>query len=377
MTTTTERDALQEYRRANVPVYNDQKLKLGLFGPNLSYGLTMTEAETTYRPTWDHVVKIAQRAEQLGFEMLVPVARWRGFGGKTNVHGECLETYAWAAGLAALTEKIMVFATSHVPTMHPVVAAKQATTIDHIANGRFGLNMVMGWFTPEMEMFGAPQREHDERYRYGAEWIEVVKKLWTEEEPFDFDGEFLRIKEGQAAPKPVQTPHPVLINAGNSPAGIEFSAREVDFNFATISTLEDAERYAALVRRTAREKYERDIGVMTYGLVVCRDTEKEARQVYNHILEKGDWEAARNIMSVLGMESASFTEQIRAYQERFVAGWGGWPIVGNPEQVTEKLKELSDIGMDGIAMGFLDYHEEMAHFGEAVMPLLKQAGLRH
>jgi alkanesulfonate monooxygenase SsuD/methylene tetrahydromethanopterin reductase-like flavin-dependent oxidoreductase (luciferase family) len=168
-----------------------------------------------------------------------------------------------------------------------------------------------------------------------------------------------------------------LINAGNSPAGIEFSAREVDFNFATISTLEDAERYAALVRRTAREKYQRDIGVMTYGLVVCRDTEKEARQVYDHILEKGDWEAARNIMSVLGMESASFTEQIRAYQERFVAGWGGWPIVGNPEQVTEKLKELSDIGMDGIAMGFLDYHEEMAHFGEAVMPLLKQAGLRH
>lgn len=377
MTTTSERDAVQEYRRAHVPLYNDQKLKLGLFGPNLSYGLTMSEAETTYRPTWEHVVKIAQRADQMGFEMLVPVARWRGFGGKLNVHGESLETFAWAAGLAALTEKVMLFATSHLPTMHPIVAAKQAATIDHISGGRFGLNMVMGWFQPEMEMFGAPQREHDDRYQYGAEWIEVIKRLWNEPEPFDFDGDFLRVKQGQAAPKPVQTPRPVLVNAGNSPAGIEFSAREVDFNFASITTLEDAERYAALVRRKAWESYQREIGVMTYGLVVCRDTEKEARRDYKYILEKGDWEGARNIMSALGMESQSFTEQIRVYQERFVAGWGGWPIVGSPEQVTEKMQELSDIGIDGIAMGFLDYHQEMAHFDEAVMPLLKQAELRH
>lgn len=376
MAAVDEHDALRQARRASIPVYNDQKLKLGLFGPNLSSGLTMSEAETNYRPTWDHVVKIAQRAEALGFEMLVPVARWRGFGGKTNVHGESLETFSWAAGLAVLTEKIMLFATSHLQTLHPIVAAKQAATIDHISGGRFGLNMVMGWFRPEMEMFGAAQREHDERYRYGAEWITVVKKLWTEMEPFDYDGQFLRIKAGQAEPKPVQSPGPVLINAGNSPAGIEFSAREVDFNFASIATLEDGAKYAELVRRKARESYRRDIGVMTYGLVVCRDTEKEARRVYDYILEKADWEAADSVMSALGIESQSFPEQIRLFKERFVAGWGGWPVVGNPEQVTEKLQELSDIGMDGMAMGFLDYYDEMAHFGETVMPLLKQAGLR-
>lgn len=374
---TVDDDDVQQLRRATIPVYNDQKLKLGLFGPNLSSGLTMSEAETTYRPTWEHVVKIAQRAEELDFEMLVPVARWRGFGGKTNVHGESLETFSWAAGLASLTEKIMLFATSHLQTVHPIVAAKQAATIDHISGGRFGLNMVMGWFQPEMEMFGAAQREHDERYQYGAEWIDVVKKLWTEKEPFDYAGEFLRVKEGQAEPKPVQRPGPVLINAGNSPAGIEFSAREVDFNFASISTLEEGAKYAELVRRKARESYQRDIGVMTYGLIVCRDTEKEARRVYDYILEKADWEAADNIMAALGIESQSFSEQIRLYKERFVAGWGGWPVVGSPEQVTEKLLELSDIGMDGMAMGFLDYYEEMEHFGEAVMPLLKQAGLRH
>jgi alkanesulfonate monooxygenase SsuD/methylene tetrahydromethanopterin reductase-like flavin-dependent oxidoreductase (luciferase family) len=80
-----------------------------------------------------------------------------------------------------------------VPTVHPVVAAKQCVTVDHISNGRFGLNLVMGWFTSEMEMFGAVQREHDERYAFGGEWIGVVKRRWTDEKAFDFDGKNFRI----------------------------------------------------------------------------------------------------------------------------------------------------------------------------------------
>ena len=72
------------------------------------------------------------------------MARWRGFGGATNFNGACYETFTWAAGVGGATEHATVFATSHVPTIHPIVAAKQATTIDHISNGRFALNLVMG-----------------------------------------------------------------------------------------------------------------------------------------------------------------------------------------------------------------------------------------
>jgi alkanesulfonate monooxygenase SsuD/methylene tetrahydromethanopterin reductase-like flavin-dependent oxidoreductase (luciferase family) len=76
----------------------------------------------------------------MGFEALVPVGRWRGFEGRTNFAGESFETYTWAAGLAEATERIMVFATSHVPTVHPVLAAKQAADRSH-SSGRFGLNV--------------------------------------------------------------------------------------------------------------------------------------------------------------------------------------------------------------------------------------------
>ena len=106
------------------------------------------------------------------------------------------------------------------------MAAKQGATIDHISHGRWGLNIVCGWFSPEMEMFAAKQMEHDERYRYAGEWLQVIKRLWTEQN-FDHTGEFFRVKDGYLLPKPVQQPYPALINAGFSPAGQDFSAREV------------------------------------------------------------------------------------------------------------------------------------------------------
>ena len=144
-------------------------------------------------------------------EMLIPIARWRGLGGDTDPFRRSFETMTWAAGIAAATERINVVSTLHLPMTHPVLAAKQCVTIDHIAHGRYAFNAVMGWFAPDMVMFGARMRDHDERYHYGAEWMEIVRRLWTEEEPFDFSGEYFELRELQAHPKPFQDPPPVLI----------------------------------------------------------------------------------------------------------------------------------------------------------------------
>jgi FMNH2-dependent dimethyl sulfone monooxygenase len=366
----------EEYRRAHVPLYNDHKLKLGVFSANCSYGVNISHAPTTYKVTWEHTLEIAKRADAMGFELMLPVARWRGFGGTTDFNGESFETYTWAAGLAQATKNIMVAATSHVPTMHPIVAAKQATTIDHISNGRFALNLVMGWFTPEMAMFDGTQRAHDDRYRYGAEWLTIVKRLWTEETPFDFESADFHIRQAQAHPKPIQKPYPVLINAGHSPAAIDFSAREVDFSFVGNDSIESVRDVSARVRALARTKYRREIGVCTSALVVCRETEAEARRVYRGIIEQGDWVAADNLMKVLGIESQSFNDRIQKYRERLVAGWGTNPVIGTPEQVTDQLARMSVAGIDGMVFGFLDYNEELKYFDSAVMPLLRQAGLR-
>jgi alkanesulfonate monooxygenase SsuD/methylene tetrahydromethanopterin reductase-like flavin-dependent oxidoreductase (luciferase family) len=360
-----ETEPLHDRRETN-PMFNDNKMKLGLFGTNCSYGLVMSHAPSTYEVTWAHTKEIAQRADALGLEALVPIARWKGFGGTTNFNGNCFETYTWAAGLAEATENIAIFATSHLPTVHPI----------HISGGRFGLNLVMGWVTPEMEMFGTKQREHDTRYAFGQEWLDYVFELWGEKGSFTHTGDFFTGDNVEAYPKPVQAPRPVLINAGNSRSGVEFSARNVDINFASLDTLENIENYTSMIKDKARTEFSREIKTMTYGLVVARDTEKEAKDAFQRVVDDGDWGAAENVIKIAGVESESF-EHAKTFQERFIAGWGGYPLVGTPEQVVEEMGRLNEAGMDGMIMGLVDFNEELKYFGEKVMPLMVQAGLRH
>ena len=142
------------------------------------------------------------------FEALVPVARWHGFGGKTNPQGPGFEAYTWAAGIAASTSKLGVVSTSHITINHPIVAAKQSAVIDHISDGRFILNIVTGWNQPEIEMFGKPMLGHEERYACAEEWLGIVKRLWTEDESFDHEGRFYKITKGYLQPKPIQAPLP-------------------------------------------------------------------------------------------------------------------------------------------------------------------------
>ena len=367
-------DDLAEWRRTHVPVYNKNKLKLGIFGTNCSNGCTMTHAETTFEPTYEHNVAIAKLADQIGFELLVPVGRWKHFGGTTQFNAHNLEVYTWATAMACNTERIMVCATSHTPTVHPLFAAKQGASIDNISSGRFGLNIVCGWFRPEIEMFGKELLEHGERYSMARDWVTCVKRAWTEQD-FTHDGPYFSIKDGFLSPKPVQQPHPVLLNAGNSEEGREFSAAEVDFNFITIATSEQAgELVRDIHQRAAAHK--RQCGVMSYALVCCRDTEAEAQALYDRIVAEGDWQAANNVMSLLGMESGSFNEQIKKFGERFIAGWGGYPLIGTPEQVVEQMAQLQALGVEGLILTWLDYLEELKYFNERVLPLMEQAGLR-
>ncbi|MBV9325332.1 MAG: LLM class flavin-dependent oxidoreductase [Chloroflexi bacterium] len=170
------------------PLFNGNRLKLGTFATNASGGCAMTSADGRLQAAWPETLRLAEPVDSAGMEAIVPIARWKGFGGQTNFNGRVFETHTWAAGLAQAAHQAAVFATSHVPTVHPILAAKQAVTIDHISGGRFAPNVVCGWFQPELEMFGAPIMPQATRYDYAAEWLEVVKRLWSAEEEWSFEG---------------------------------------------------------------------------------------------------------------------------------------------------------------------------------------------
>jgi dimethylsulfone monooxygenase len=225
-----------ELRETNNPLFNNRKLKLGTFCSNLSGGCAISSIEGVLEATWPNTLALARMGDQMEFEALVPVGRWKGFGGITNFNGEGFESFSWASAIGASTRYSGIFATSHVPTIHPVMAAKQATTIDHVTEGRFNLNVVTGWYKPEIEMFGEEQLEHDTRYDRAIEWLEVIKLLWTREEEFDYEGKFYRIKKGWLQPKPIQKPYPVVMNAGGSDKGRHYAAKYCDVAFIVMQS---------------------------------------------------------------------------------------------------------------------------------------------
>jgi alkanesulfonate monooxygenase SsuD/methylene tetrahydromethanopterin reductase-like flavin-dependent oxidoreductase (luciferase family) len=372
--------ATSQTRNTTNPLFSDNKLKLGIFATNVSGGCAITTAEEAYVLNWPNTLSIAEIADRHGYEALVPVARWKGFGGKSNFNGTNFETYTWAAGLAQATKQIGVLTTSHVPTVHPVMAAKQATTVDHISNGRFALNVVCGWFRPELEMFGAPLMEHDMRYEYAAEWIEIVKMLWTRQEEFDYEGKFLRVNKGFSMPKPIQQPFPPLMNAGASGRGQHFAAKYADMAFIHFNPhdLEQARNHVDSYRRLAREEYGRDIQIWCGAPVTQRDTMKEAQDyVRYYVIEKGDDEACDNLLRVQNIEMHKMQPE-RAEQMRFGAklGWGGYPLTGTADDIVAGLEKLSAIGIDGVLIRWVDYWDGLRRWQKDVMPRLEQAGLR-
>src|ERR1700748_1008085 len=96
---------LDPFRAAGNPLFNNNKLKLGIFGSHCSNACAMTRADTSFEPTWEKNSEIARILEAGGFECMVPIARWRGIGGPTNFNGNCMGTYTLAAAVGGVTKK--------------------------------------------------------------------------------------------------------------------------------------------------------------------------------------------------------------------------------------------------------------------------------
>src|SRR5205814_7406908 len=189
-------------QRERAQMGSANRLKLGLFGANCSSGRAMTMVPERWSGSWPDCVALAKMADEAGIEFMLPIGRWKGYGGVTDYQGETFETVTWAAGLLASTRRLVVFGTVHAALIAPLIAAKEFVTADHIGEGRFGLNLVCGWNEGEFEMFGATLRDHEARYAYAQEWLDVVKLAWSPREDFDFAGQFIRLRGGRAYPEP-------------------------------------------------------------------------------------------------------------------------------------------------------------------------------
>ena len=356
------------------------RLKLGLFGANCSSGRAVTTVPERWSGSWPDCVRLAQMADRVGIEFMLPIGRWKGYGGDTDYQGATLETVTWACGLLAKTERLTVFGTVHAPLLSPLIAAKEFVTADHIGEGRFGLNVVCGWNEGEFEMFGATLREHEARYEYAQEWLDIVKLAWSRHEDFDFDGRFFQLKGVRAKPKPYGGTRPLIMNAGASATGQAFAIRNCDALFSTISrgiSFEETARHVRGVQALAQQAG-RNIDVYTVGVVTCRPTEREAQDYYQYaVVDNADWAAVDNILAMKNitpqMHSPEGFQRLRNHQAN---GMGGLPLVGDPDLVSRDMERLAALGLKGIAVSFLNYLDELPYFCAEVLPRLTRLGLR-
>jgi alkanesulfonate monooxygenase SsuD/methylene tetrahydromethanopterin reductase-like flavin-dependent oxidoreductase (luciferase family) len=357
------------------PLKGPNRFKLGVFSMNADGGLAMTTVSDRWAARWEDNLQAARIADAAGLEFLLPIARWRGFGGATRVREWSFETFTWAAGLATATQDIALFMTVHVPLVHPLQAAKALATVDHISGGRAGLNVVCGWNPDEFAMFG--QTVGNRAYDQAEEWITVIERAYAAQEPFDFAGEFYDLKGVVSRPASLQTPRPVTMNAAFGAPGRAFAARHCDYLFSTFSEIEEGRGHLLDISGRAAEAG-REVGVYTVCHVVCRETQKEAEDYYRrYALEEADHGAVDEHMRKKKDFAHSHDEKAFVqYRQRFAGGAGTYPLVGTPERIVDDLIRVAEQGYAGAALSFVNYSAELPFFRDRVLPLMRQAGLR-
>jgi alkanesulfonate monooxygenase SsuD/methylene tetrahydromethanopterin reductase-like flavin-dependent oxidoreductase (luciferase family) len=354
------------------------RLKLAVFCANVQRGTTHSKAPGTLRITWDDVSRIARAVDASGIEAIIPLAQWKKLDFDGAEGERVLEPFTWAAGIAAITQRVQILSTCHIPLYHPVKAAKIGATIDLISGGRFGLNVVAGWNSRDFAMFAYEQKEHDDRYKVAAEWMQYLERIWTTSEPFDFNGEFFKGKGIVSEPKPVQAPRPVIMSAGASAAGAAFAQRWADLNFIAVQDAAQIANVASASRRAAKEQFGRDILVCCGGWIICRDTEREAQEYFDYVIRQhGDRRSAEATLAEMIPNSHSIRGLARdGLLERLMAGFFGLPLIGTPQQIVERMKQAADAGIDGLAISWVDYHEGLRQYTDRIRPLMIEAGLR-
>lgn len=359
-------------------MHNNNKFKLGLFGANCSSGRAIVNTlPERWLADWESCEAMAKLADEAGFDFILPIGRWKGYGGPSNFQGVTFETITWATGLLACTKNITVFGTIHAPMFNPLVAAKQMVTADHVGRGRFALNIVVGWNEPEFRMFGAEQREHGDRYDYAEEWINVIRQMWSEARPFDFDAKYLHMRGVVSEPKLYEGASPLIINAGQSDAGRAFALRQCHGFFTSFREF-DVQRSAAFVKAFKAEAASigRELDVYTQGHVVCRPTRKEAEDYFRYFTTEGaDFEAIDEILRLKNVTRAN-TPDFDECRKKIPLMNIGYPVIGSPDDVAEKLARIHAAGLSGVAFSLVHYVRELPLIAQEVLPRLAKMGLR-
>ena len=325
------------------------------------------------RSNFAHCSDIITTADELGFKnILLPTS---------YVVGQ--EVLPFAAAMATKTKNINMLAAIRTGEIHPPMLARHLATLDHILEGRLTVNII------NSDLPGLKE-DHELRYKRCEEVIQILKQAWTQDR-IEHQGEVYQFSMAADPVKPYQqNGGPLLYFGGISPGSKELCAKHCDVFLmwpepeeSIYATMQEMSEKAAKHGRTM------DFGMRLH--VIVRETEEEAKEYAKELMSKFDLETAEKLKHrTQDSKSAGVLRQDefrkQADDNDFVepmlwTGIGrarsgcGAAIVGNPQQIIEKMNRYMDMGVRAFILSGYPLIEECEYFGKLVLPHLKTAKL--
>ncbi|MGA7585773.1 MAG: FMNH2-dependent alkanesulfonate monooxygenase [Rouxiella badensis] len=322
-----------------------------------------------------YLQQVALAADNLGYYgVLIPTGK------------SCEDSWLVASALAPITKKLRYLVAVRPGLQPPTLAARMAATLDRLSEGRLLINVVTGGDPVENKGDGI-FLSHGERYKVTKEFLEVYSRL-LKGEKVDFHGEHIRVEGAEVLFPPVQQDGPPLYFGGSSEEAIDVAANQIDTYLTWGEPVEQVAEKLAVVRQRAEERGR----TLSYGIrlhVIVRETEEEA------------WAAADRLIAHLDEDTIAAAQKIFARMDStgqarmsalhggsrdslrigpnlwagvgLVRGGAGTALVGNPQQVAERIREYQALGIENFIFSGYPHLEEAHRFAELVMPLLPLA----
>ncbi|WP_431283062.1 LLM class flavin-dependent oxidoreductase [Humitalea sp. 24SJ18S-53] len=353
-------------------------MDIGIFLPTGTRGYLISSTAPLNEPTYDLNHYVVTQAERYGCEFALSMVKFRGFGGESRYWNGALEPFTLISALAAVTSRIRLISTASSLVMPPAVVARMAATMDSIAPGRCGINVVTGWQKAEYAQMGAwPGNIHfDNRYDYVTEYVEVMQQLWRDGRS-DFRGTYFQMDDCRLEPQPANKID--LVMAGGSARGLDFAAKYCDYNFCsapgTINQPEACEGPTARLK-AAGGKYGRDLKALVRVSVIAAATDAAA---------EAKWDLYRRGTDTVALawskEQAETNQAVvdpHSTGARFVnnAGESATPtsamkLIGSYATIARHLDTMANVpGLAGAMLSFDDFREGIDQFGQHIQPLM-------
>ena len=350
-------------------------MEIGVFIPIGNNGWLISTTSPQYKPTFALNKAITQRAEHFGLDFVLSMIKLRGFGGKSEFWDHNLESFTLMAGLAAVTTRIKLFATVATLAIPPAIAARMVATIDEVSGGRFGLNVITGWQKPEYEQMGLwPGDEFfAHRYDYVGEYVRILRELWTTGRS-DFKGRFFQMDDCRLSPRPQAEIK--IICAGQSTAGMAFTAAQADYNFCLGKGVNTPTAVAPTVARMqeAATVTGREISCYALVMIIADETDAAAEAKWELYKSGADSEALAWLtkQGAADTKSGGDTNVRQLADPTSAVNLNMGTFVGSYAHVAAMLDEMAGIpGLGGLLLTFDEFIDGVENFGTRIQPLMQ------